>query len=76
MGTNIFLGLWTAGSIQSFTQGEYMAIYAALGEIVLQKSTLCLTFRHNTGVAQAIFSFALSFAFALRAHHLRFLAEP
>ncbi|KAF9466028.1 multidrug resistance-associated ABC transporter [Collybia nuda] len=47
VGNNLFLGFWTQRSISGFRQGEYMAVYAALG------------------VAQAIFSFTLSFAFAL-----------
>ncbi|EMD36548.1 hypothetical protein CERSUDRAFT_115579 [Gelatoporia subvermispora B] len=28
---NLFLGFWTAESISGFTQGDYMAVYAALG---------------------------------------------
>lgn len=28
---NIFLGLWTAESIEGFTQADYMGTYAALG---------------------------------------------
>ncbi|KII85509.1 hypothetical protein PLICRDRAFT_145262 [Plicaturopsis crispa FD-325 SS-3] len=47
VGNNLFLGFWTAESIHGFKQGDYMAVYAALG------------------VAQALFSFMLSFGFAL-----------
>lgn len=46
VGNNLFLGFWTANSLKGFRQGDYMAVYAALG------------------VAQAIFSFLTSFAFA------------
>jgi hypothetical protein len=28
---NLFLGFWTAESIQGFSQGKYMAVYGALG---------------------------------------------
>ncbi|KAF8880183.1 multidrug resistance-associated ABC transporter [Infundibulicybe gibba] len=42
---NIFLGFWTADTIPGFRQGDYIAVYAALG------------------VAQALFSFVLSFIF-------------
>ncbi|KAF8124850.1 hypothetical protein K438DRAFT_2034116 [Mycena galopus ATCC 62051] len=31
VGNNLFLGFWTANSIHGFRQGEYMAVYAALG---------------------------------------------
>ncbi|KAF8160432.1 hypothetical protein K438DRAFT_1985689 [Mycena galopus ATCC 62051] len=31
IGNNLFLGFWTANSIHGFRQGEYMAVYAALG---------------------------------------------
>ncbi|KAJ7746241.1 multidrug resistance-associated ABC transporter [Mycena metata] len=31
VGNNLFLGFWTANSIKGFRQGEYMAVYAALG---------------------------------------------
>ncbi|TFK36264.1 cadmium ion transporter [Crucibulum laeve] len=44
--TTLFLGFWTAGSIHGFKQGDYMAVYVALG------------------VAQATFSFLITFAFA------------
>ncbi|KAF8962130.1 multidrug resistance-associated ABC transporter [Flammula alnicola] len=47
VGNNLFLGFWTANSIPGFKQGNYMAVYAALG------------------VAQAIFTFILSFSFAI-----------
>ncbi|KAF8882127.1 P-loop containing nucleoside triphosphate hydrolase protein [Infundibulicybe gibba] len=47
VGNNLFLGFWTANTIPGFRQGDYMAVYAALG------------------VAQALFSFILSFAFAV-----------
>ncbi|KAJ6578750.1 multidrug resistance-associated ABC transporter [Mycena vulgaris] len=47
VGNNLFLGYWTARSIKGFEQGEYMAVYTALG------------------LAQAVFSFLTSFAFAL-----------
>ena len=30
---NLFLGFWTAESIHGFRQGDYMAVYASLGEI-------------------------------------------
>lgn len=44
---NLFLGFWTANSIPSFRQADYMAVYASLG------------------VAQAVFTFLVSAAFAL-----------
>lgn len=31
VGNNLFLGFWTAESIKGFSQGDYMAVYAALG---------------------------------------------
>ncbi|PPQ81812.1 hypothetical protein CVT25_013648 [Psilocybe cyanescens] len=31
VGNNLFLGFWTANSIHGFRQGDYMAVYAALG---------------------------------------------
>ncbi|OCH88007.1 multidrug resistance-associated ABC transporter [Obba rivulosa] len=31
VGNNLFLGFWTAESIPGFVQGDYMAVYAALG---------------------------------------------
>lgn len=31
VGNNLFLGFWTAQSIPGFRQGDYMAVYAALG---------------------------------------------
>ncbi|KAF7373650.1 Oligomycin resistance ATP-dependent permease YOR1 [Mycena sanguinolenta] len=31
VGNNLFLGFWTGNSIHGFRQGEYMAVYAALG---------------------------------------------
>jgi len=31
---NLFLGFWTAQSIHSFRQGDYMGVYAALGTIL------------------------------------------
>ncbi|KIJ49226.1 hypothetical protein M422DRAFT_225864 [Sphaerobolus stellatus SS14] len=31
VGNNLFLGFWTAGSIPGFKQGQYIAVYAALG---------------------------------------------
>ncbi|KAF7982734.1 hypothetical protein HWV62_26606 [Athelia sp. TMB] len=31
VGNNLFLGFWTEESIKGFSQGEYMAVYAALG---------------------------------------------
>ncbi|KAJ7730232.1 multidrug resistance-associated ABC transporter [Mycena maculata] len=31
VGNSLFLGFWTAGSIKGFHQGEYMAVYSALG---------------------------------------------
>ncbi|KAH9476201.1 ABC-type transporter cicA [Psilocybe cubensis] len=31
VGNNLFLGFWTANSIHGFKQGDYMAVYAALG---------------------------------------------
>ncbi|RDB26371.1 Oligomycin resistance ATP-dependent permease YOR1 [Hypsizygus marmoreus] len=31
VGNSLFLGFWTAGSIPGFRQGDYMAVYAALG---------------------------------------------
>lgn len=30
---NLFLGFWTAGSINGFRQGDYMVVYASLGKI-------------------------------------------
>ncbi|KAJ7123757.1 multidrug resistance-associated ABC transporter [Mycena epipterygia] len=47
VGNNLFLGFWTASSLKGFRQGDYMAVYAALG------------------LAQAIFQFLTSLAFAL-----------
>ncbi|KAJ7658502.1 multidrug resistance-associated ABC transporter [Mycena rosella] len=47
VGNNLFLGYWTANTIHGFRQGDYMAVYGALG------------------LAQAIFSFFSSFAFAV-----------
>ena len=41
----MFLGFWTDQSIHGFSEGDYMAVYAALG------------------VAQAVFSFIVSFTF-------------
>lgn len=32
VGNNLFLGFWTSKSIHGFRQGDYMAVYAALGE--------------------------------------------
>jgi ATP-binding cassette subfamily C (CFTR/MRP) protein 1 len=32
VGNNLFLGFWTANSISGFRQGDYMAVYAALGK--------------------------------------------
>lgn len=32
VGNNLFLGFWTARSIPGFRQGDYMAVYAVLGE--------------------------------------------
>ncbi len=34
VGNNIFLGFWSAQSINGFQQGDYMAIYAAVSEVV------------------------------------------
>ncbi|KAJ7630119.1 multidrug resistance-associated ABC transporter [Mycena polygramma] len=31
VGNNLFLGFWTSSSIHGFRQGDYMAVYAALG---------------------------------------------
>jgi hypothetical protein len=31
VGNNLFLGFWTSESIPGFRQGDYMAVYAALG---------------------------------------------
>ena len=31
MGNNLFLGFWTNLSIKGFREGDYMAVYAALG---------------------------------------------
>lgn len=31
VGNNLFLGFWTAESIDGFTQGQYMAVYGGLG---------------------------------------------
>jgi len=31
VGNSIFLGFWTSASIRGFSQGNYMAVYAALG---------------------------------------------
>ncbi|KAF9466008.1 multidrug resistance-associated ABC transporter [Collybia nuda] len=47
VGNNLFLGFWTADSIEGFTRGQYMAVYGGLG------------------AAQAVFSYLLSYAFAL-----------
>jgi hypothetical protein len=33
VGNNLFLGFWTAYNIPGFKQGDYMAVYAALGEL-------------------------------------------
>ena len=32
VGNNLFLGFWTSQSIHGFRQGDYMAVYAALGK--------------------------------------------
>jgi ATP-binding cassette subfamily C (CFTR/MRP) protein 1 len=40
VGDNLFLGFWTARSIPGFKQGDYMAVYVALGTIGLENSTL------------------------------------
>lgn len=31
VGNNLFLGFWTGGTIDGFSQGQYMAVYAGLG---------------------------------------------
>jgi hypothetical protein len=36
---NLFLGFWTSRSIEGFSQGEYMAVYAGLGAVVTYVST-------------------------------------
>jgi hypothetical protein len=33
VGNNLFLGLWTSHSIRGFSEGNYMAVYAALGVV-------------------------------------------
>lgn len=33
VGNNLFLGFWTARSIDGFRHGDYMAVYAALGRV-------------------------------------------
>jgi ATP-binding cassette subfamily C (CFTR/MRP) protein 1 len=33
VGNNLFLGLWTSHSIRGFAEGNYMAVYAALGVV-------------------------------------------
>jgi len=32
VGNNLFLGFWTSRSIPGFAQGDYIAVYASLGE--------------------------------------------
>ncbi|KAF8882128.1 hypothetical protein BD779DRAFT_1675113 [Infundibulicybe gibba] len=34
VGNNLFLGFWTVNSIPGFRQGDYMAVYAALGTLI------------------------------------------
>ncbi|KAG5729874.1 Multidrug resistance-associated protein 1 [Termitomyces sp. T112] len=40
VGNNLFLGFWTGGIIEGFSQGQYMAVYAGLG--VAQALFSCL----------------------------------
>ncbi len=56
------LGFWTADSINGFTQGQYMGVYAGLGKCC--KLVLPSLLMGLLGAAQAVFAFLLSFCFA------------
>ncbi|PPR03716.1 hypothetical protein CVT24_007391 [Panaeolus cyanescens] len=47
VGNSLFLGFWTAGSVPGFRQGDYMAVYAALGAaqaVLVFAVTMAFTF--------------------------------
>ncbi|KAJ7036806.1 multidrug resistance-associated ABC transporter [Mycena alexandri] len=66
VGNNLFLGFWTANSIKGFHQGDYMAVYAALG-----LAQAFFSFLTSFGFAIASLAASLNLFKAALAHILR-----
>ncbi|KAJ7457054.1 multidrug resistance-associated ABC transporter [Mycena latifolia] len=66
VGNNLFLGYWTAGSIKGFHQGDYMAVYTALG-VAQSFFSFCSSFAFAIASLMASLSlFKTSLAHVLR----------